>query len=79
YPYLQYKEISTDPDIFQQTTIDEYLKQDNNSYWQNRLSDDLAQYYAHKQEWKLFDKYYKGDWSISGKCWSMQAEYESGD
>ncbi|AFB78567.1 lytic transglycosylase domain-containing protein [Francisella tularensis] len=79
YPYLQYKEISTDPDIFQQTTIDEYFKQDNNSYWQNRLSDDLAQYYAQKQEWKLFDKYYKGDLSISGKCWSMQAEYESGD
>lgn len=79
YPYLQYKEISTDPDIFQQTTIDEYFKQDNNSYWQNRLSDDLAQYYAQKQDWKLFDKYYKGGLSISGKCWSMQAEYESGD
>ncbi|WP_081353701.1 lytic transglycosylase domain-containing protein [Francisella tularensis] len=79
YPYLQYKEISTDPDIFQQTTIDEYFKQDNNSYWQNRLSDDLAQYYAQKQEWKLFDKYYKGDLGISGKCWSMQAQYESGD
>ncbi|OIN83123.1 lytic transglycosylase domain-containing protein [Francisella sp. TX07-6608] len=79
YPYLQYKEISTDPGIFQQTTIDEYFKQDNNSYWQNRLSDDLAQYYAQKQEWKLFDKYYKGDLGISGKCWSMQAEYESGD
>ncbi|MBK2111958.1 lytic transglycosylase domain-containing protein [Francisella tularensis subsp. novicida FSC159] len=79
YPYLQYKEISTDPDIFQQTTIDEYFKQDNNSYWQNRLSDDLAQYYAQKQEWKLFDKYYKGDLGISGKCWSMQAQYESGN
>ncbi|MBK2110134.1 lytic transglycosylase domain-containing protein [Francisella tularensis] len=79
YPYLQYKEISTDPDIFQQTTIDEYFKQDNNSYWQNRLSDDLAQYYAEKQEWKLFDKYYKGDLGISGKCWSMQAQYESGN
>lgn len=79
YPYLQYKEISTDPDVFQQSTIDEYFKQDNNSYWQNRLSEDLAQYYAQKQDWKLFDKYYKGDLGISGKCWSMQAEYESGD
>ncbi|APC92032.1 Soluble lytic murein transglycosylase precursor [Francisella sp. MA067296] len=79
YPYLQYKEISTDPDVFQQSTIDEYFKQDNNSYWQNRLSGDLAQYYAEKQDWKLFGKYYKGDLGVSGKCWEMQSQYESGD
>ncbi|WP_082343462.1 lytic transglycosylase domain-containing protein [Francisella persica] len=77
YPYLQYKEISTDPNIFKQSTIDEYFKQDN-SYWQNRLSDDLAQYYAKKHDWKLFGKYYKGDLGVPGKCWSMQAEYELG-
>ncbi|ORM39317.1 lytic murein transglycosylase [Francisella endosymbiont of Ornithodoros moubata] len=79
YSYLQYKEISTDPNIFQQSTIDEYFKQDNNSYWQNRLSDDLAQYYAEKYDWKLFGKYYKGDLGVPGKCWSMQAEYELGE
>lgn len=79
YPYFQYKEISSDPEIFDQSTIDAYFKQDNNKYWQDRLSDDLAQYYGQKQDWTLFKKYYKGDLGISGKCWSMQAEYESGD
>ncbi|WP_150468429.1 lytic transglycosylase domain-containing protein [Francisella sp. SYW-9] len=79
YPYFQYKEISSDPSIFKQDTIDEYFKQNDNKYWKDRLSDDLAEYYAQKQDWKLFKKYYKDDLGISGKCWSMQAEYSLGD
>ncbi|ASG68453.1 murein transglycosylase [Francisella halioticida] len=79
YPYFQYKEVSSDPELFKPSTIDAYFKQDNNKYWQDKLSDTLAQYYAQKQNWKLFKKYYKGDLGISGKCWNMQAEYESGD
>lgn len=79
YPYLQYKEIAIDPAIFEIATMDDYLKENQNSYWSRQLRDDLANYYANKKDWQHFQKYYSGDLGISGKCWSMQAEYESGN
>ncbi len=79
YTYLQYKEISTDPDIFEQSTIDSYIKQNKSSYWTNRLNDDLSAHYAKNHKWELFNKFYDHNSGISGKCWAMQAEYELGD
>lgn len=79
YPYLQYKEISTDPDIFESSTIDDYIKQNQDKYWTDELKDDLARYYAKKSDWKDFEKYYTGNLGVDGKCWSMQASYDSGN
>ncbi|QIV95890.1 soluble lytic murein transglycosylase [Allofrancisella inopinata] len=79
YPYLQYKEISSEPGTFDQMTIDSYYKENKDTYWISQLSDDLATYYAKNHNWELFDKYYTGSLGVSGKCWSMQAQYEQGD
>ena len=79
YPYLQYKEISTDPNNFEQSTINRYIKQNKNSYWTDRLKYDLATYYAGENKWQLFNQYYNNDLGVSGKCWVMQSEYELGD
>jgi soluble lytic murein transglycosylase len=79
YPYLQYKEISTDPSNFEQATIDNYIQQNKNSYWTGQLKDALATYYAGEDKWQLFNQYYSNDLGISGKCWVMQSEYEQGN
>ncbi|WP_411961533.1 transglycosylase SLT domain-containing protein [Francisella sp. XLW-1] len=79
YPYLQYKEIIADPAIFEPATIDDYLRTHQDSYWNNQIKEDLASYYANKKDWQDFKKYYAGGLGISGKCWSMQAEYELGN
>ncbi|WP_408610315.1 lytic transglycosylase domain-containing protein [Francisella salina] len=79
YPYLQYKEIIADPAIFESATIDDYLRTHQDSYWNNQIKEDLASYYANKKDWQDFKKYYAGGLGISGKCWSMQAEYELGN
>ena len=79
YPYLQYKEISTNPNNFEQSTINRYIKQNKNSYWTSRLKDDLATYYASEDKWQLFNQYYNNDLGVSGKCWVIQSEYELGD
>ena len=65
YPYLQYKEISKDPSIFEQSTIDSYLTQNKDKYWSARLSEDLATYYAENHKWKQFNKYYNNDLGVS--------------
>lgn len=79
YSYLQYKEISIDPDKFEQSTIDSYLKGNENSYWTGQLKDELATHYANKYKWQLFNKYYNNDLGVSGKCWAMQAKHELGN
>ncbi|AJC49288.1 lytic transglycosylase domain-containing protein [Allofrancisella guangzhouensis] len=78
YPYLQYKEISLEPSIFDQVTIDSYYNSNKDTYWLSQLSDNLATYYAKNHNWELFDKYYNGGLGVAGKCWSMQAQYEQG-
>ena len=79
YSYLQYKEISSNIKSFEQSTIDRYYKDNKNSYWTGKLSDDLATYYAKNHNWKAFKQYYSGSLGVSGQCWNMQAEYELGD
>ncbi|QLE79741.1 lytic transglycosylase domain-containing protein [Francisella sp. Scap27] len=79
YPYLQYREISKDPGMFEQSTIDRYLKQNKGKYWDTRLSEDLATYYAKNHKWKKFNEYYNNDLGVSGKCWAIQSEHELGD
>jgi len=79
YPYLQYKEISIDPENFEQATIDNYISQNKDSYWTGRLKDDLATHYAQNHKWQLFNKYYNNDLGVSGQCWAMQAKHELGD
>ena len=79
YPYLQYKEISIDPENFKQATIDNYISKNKDSYWTGQLKDDLATYYAGKDNWKLFNQYYNNDLGVSGKCWAMQSQYERGN
>ena len=79
YSYLQYKEISADPASFERSTVDNYIAQNKDSYWTSQLKDDLATYYAGKDNWKLFNEYYGGDLGVSGKCWAMQSQYEQGN
>lgn len=78
YSYLQYKEISSDLGNFKRSTIDDYISEHKNSYWTDELKDDLAKFYAKNDNWKSFEKYYSGGLGTSGKCWSMQAQYEAG-
>ncbi len=49
FPYLQYQEIKNDPAIFEQQTIQIYLKEDKGSYWAYLLKKDLTRYCADKQ------------------------------
>ena len=79
YSYLQYKEINVAPENFKQSTIDNYIAQNKDSYWTRQLKNDLATYYAGKSNWKLFNQYYSGGLGVSGKCWAMQAKYELGN
>ena len=79
YPYLKYKEIAVDSDMYSQATIQRYYDEYNGQYWVEQLSQDLAKYYAEHNEWSLFNKYYSSGLGNAGKCWSMQSQYELGN
>lgn len=74
-PYLQYQEIKNDPDIFEQQTIQNYLKENKGSYWAYLLKKDLASYYASKQNWALFIEYYDDNLDQTGQCYHSEARY----
>jgi len=74
-PYLQYQEIKNDPDIFEQQTIQNYLKENKGSYWAHLLKKDLASYYASQQNWALFIEYYDDNLGQTGQCYNIEARY----
>ena len=73
--YIEYKEISSNPDMFSQKDIAEYFSKNKNEYWALELCDDLAIHYAKTKNWKMFKKYYDGDLESTGKCWITKQEY----
>ncbi|WP_119328857.1 lytic transglycosylase domain-containing protein [Cysteiniphilum halobium] len=79
YPFLQYQEISVDPDLFKQETIDAYLKQNAGSFWASQLKQDLANYYLKQKKWQNFLYYYDNNLGFNGKCYAVVAEYSVGD
>jgi soluble lytic murein transglycosylase len=78
YPFLQYQEISLDPDYFKQETIDGYLTQNRGTFWAKQLKEDLANFYLKKQDWQNFLHYYDNNLGFNGKCYVVQAEYAIG-
>lgn len=79
FPYLQFLEITTDPDHFQQSTIQRFIQQQKGGYWVAPLKSELANHYAKTQQWELFKAYYDGRGGASGSCWEMTANYALGD
>lgn len=79
YPFLQYQEISVDPDKFKKETIDAYLKQNQGSFWASQLKQDLANYYLKQKDWQKFLDYYDNNLGFTGKCYAVVAEYNVGD
>ncbi|MFZ9036410.1 MAG: transglycosylase SLT domain-containing protein [Francisellaceae bacterium] len=79
YPYLQYQEISKNPKIFEQDTIEAYLQDNKGSYWGYLLKKDLAQYYAKSGQWPLFLQYYDDNLGMTGQCWQVTAWYKLGE
>ena len=78
YPYLQYKEISTNFKEFEPATINKYLTNNKSSYWSQKLTAQLASYYGGENNWPLFHKYYSNNLGVTGTCWEIQSEYDSG-
>ncbi len=75
YSYLQYQEITKDISQFDTKTIDRYLKDNTGSYWAYLLKQKLALYYAQKENWQNFEKYYEENLGVSGQCYNLQAKY----
>ena len=80
YPYLQYLEISTDPDHFTQKTIKTYLDSQKTTVFYDLLKADLATYYAEQKKWTLFKEYDpKTSNSSKWQCWRMNQFYNLGE
>jgi soluble lytic murein transglycosylase len=77
YPYLQYLEILANFDNYSDETIENYLNQNNKTFWGYVLRRKWLDYLGEHGEWSTYQKNYVSSGNRRA-CWHIVAEYEVG-